>query len=139
MLLPTPTVEDAAAITAIQQLSVSYAEAISRGDVHEAVQTYAPDGALLSPTTEPAVGRDAIEALITKATASFELCFQTVHQGLVRVDGRRARARFPITEWTRGTDAPTGKLFLGIYEDEVVLLDEGWRFATRKLVPRTLA
>ena len=29
-------------------------------------------------------------------------------------------------------------LFLGLYEDDLVRTEEGWRFARRELVPRTL-
>lgn len=124
---------------AIQQLAVTYADCVSRGDVGAAVQVYAPDGRLETPTTEPAVGRAAIEAIISSTVSSLELVFQTVHVGLVRVDGDTGYARTPITEWARRSSDAQPFLFLGWYEDEAVRLSEGWRFARRRLVPRTLA
>lgn len=124
---------------AVQQLAVTYADYVSRGDVAGAVQVYAPDGRLETPTTEPAIGRAAIEATISSTVASLELVFQTVHVGLIKVDGDRAQARTPITEWARRARDSQPFLFLGWYEDEAVRLDEGWRFARRRLIPRTFA
>ncbi|MGV0067670.1 nuclear transport factor 2 family protein [Mycobacterium colombiense] len=138
MLIPEPTAATAADMMAIQQLAVGYAEAISRGDIDEAVQVYAPDGVLASPTTEDAVGHSAIAAVLRRTTGDLELVFQTVHLGLVYVDGDHAAARFPITEWARRRGDQRPIQFLGLYEDDAVRLTEGWRFSRRLLVPRTL-
>lgn len=124
---------------AVAQLAVVYADCVSRGDVAAAVQVYAPDGRLETPTTEPAIGRAAIEETISSALASLEMVFQTVHVGLIQLDGDRARARTPITEWARRDQDSQPFLFLGWYEDEAVRLDDGWRFARRRLIPRTFA
>ncbi|WP_304611136.1 nuclear transport factor 2 family protein [Mycobacterium sp. OAS707] len=91
-----------------------------------------------SLTTEPAIGREAVTATITATCATLQFVFQTVHQGLVQVDGDIARARFPITEWARRTLDARPIQFLGVYEDECVRTSEGWRFARRTLLPRTL-
>lgn len=138
MLLPEPTVSEAADIIAIQHLVAGYAEAVSRGDVDEAVAGYAPDGVLSSPTTADAVGPLAVADVIKSTTAGLEIVFQTVHLGLVRVDGDRAFGRFPITEWARRSSDGRGIQFLGVYDDEYVRLDVGWRFMRRRLVPRTI-
>lgn len=124
---------------AVQQLAVRYADCVSRGDVTAAVQVYAPDGRLETPTTEPAIGRAAIEATISSTVAGLELVFQTVHVGLIHVEGDHASARMPITEWARRSRDAQPFLFLGWYEDEAVRLKEGWRFARRRLIPRTFA
>lgn len=138
MLLDTPDPQTAADIIAIQHLAVSYSEAVSRGEVDEAVEVYAPDGVLASPTTDDAVGPAAIAAVIKTTIADLELVFQCVHLGLVRVDGDRATARFPITEWARRRSDGRPIQFLGIYQDDVVRLDVGWRFSRRQLLPRTI-
>lgn len=138
MLLPQPTAAEAADIIAIQQLAVAYAEAISRDDVDQAVEVYAPDGILASPTTEDVVGPQAIAAVLKTTTVDLEFVFQTVHLGLVHVTADRARARFPITEWARRRTDGRPIQFLGVYEDDLVRLDSGWRFSRRELVPRTL-
>jgi len=136
MILQQPTAADASDIIAINHLAASYAEAICRGEIDEAVLVYADDGVLRSPTTDDAVGRAAIANVIRTATAGMDFVFQTVHQGLVRIDGDRGFARFPITEWGRRGDSCVQ--FLGFYDDEAVRTDAGWRFASRSLAPRTL-
>jgi len=131
-------VGEACDVLAINHLAAAYADAVSRGDVVEACETYAVDGELRSPTTKPAIGRRAVTETITATTAGLEFVFQTVHQGLVQVDGDTARARFPITEWARRASDARPIQFLGVYEDECVRTSEGWRFARRTLLPRTM-
>lgn len=138
MLIPEPTSANVADVIAIQHLAVSYAEAVSRGEIDEAVQVYTPDGILASPTTEDSVGPQAIAEVLRTTTCDLEFVFQTVHLGLIHVDGDRARARFPITEWARRRSDGRPMQFLGIYEDDAVRLDVGWRFSRRELVPRTM-
>ena len=138
MIIAEPTAAQATDVIAINHLAASYAEAVSRLQIAEAVETYAIDGVLASPTTDDAVGRAAIISVISAATASLEFVFQTVHAGLVRVEGDRAAARFPITEWSRRKPDGVTMLFLGLYEDDVVRTAQGWRFARRELVARTL-
>jgi ketosteroid isomerase-like protein len=130
--------QEACDVIAITHLAAVYAEAIPRGQVAEACLTYADDGELHSPTTELAIGRDGVTATITATCESLEFVFQTVHQGLVDVDGDTARGRFPITEWARRTSDSRPLQFLGFYDDVCVRTAEGWRFARRSLVPRTL-
>lgn len=138
MIVDEPTPEQAADVIAINHLAVAYAEAVCRFEIEEACEVYASDGVLSSPTTEDAIGREQIAALIRKTVAPFDFIFQTVHAGLVRVNGDRAAARFPITEWGRRTSDGMSIQFLGFYDDEAVRTPEGWRFAHRRLVPRTL-
>jgi hypothetical protein len=129
---------EACDILAINQLAAAYADAVSRGRIAEACLTYADDGELHSPTTAPAIGRAAVIETITRTCASLEFVFQTVHQGLVQIDGDVARARFPITEWARRMSDARPIQFLGVYDDECARTPQGWRFSRRTLVPRTI-
>ena len=138
MIPPTPSPAEAADIAAITGLAAAYSEAMCRFAVAEAVQVYTEDGVLSSPTTEDAVGRAAIEAVISRTVSGLDLLFQTMHCPLVVVHGDRARARVPITEWARRREDRSGLQFLGVYDDEVVRTPEGWRFARRRLIPVTL-
>ena len=138
MIIAEPTAAQACDVIAINHLAASYAEAVSRLQIEEAVDTFAVDGILASPTTEDAVGRAAIVEVISAATSSLEFVFQTVHGGLVHVDGDRASARFPVTEWSRRKRDGVTMVFLGLYDDDLVRTREGWRFARRELVARTL-
>jgi ketosteroid isomerase-like protein len=129
---------EAGDVLAINHLAAAYADAVSRGDIAEACLTYAEDGELHSPTTEPARGRAAVIETVTRTCSTLEFVFQTVHQGLVQVDGDNARARFPITEWARRASDARPIQFLGVYEDECVRTNDGWRFSRRTLLPRTI-
>jgi hypothetical protein len=126
-------------VIAIQQLAVSYADAMSRGDAGTAVLTFTSDGRLETPSAEPVIGHAALETTIAEKISALQLVFQTVHLGLIAVDGDHAAARFPITEWSRRAYDDQPFLFLGWYEDQVIHLAEGWRFSRRRLVPRTFA
>ena len=138
MLIPEPTPEQAADVIAIQNLVVGYAEAISRGDIDEAVAGYADDGVLASPTTADAVGREAVADTLRATTGGLEFVFQSVHLGLITVRGDRAHARHQITEWARRASDGRPMQFLGLYEDDLVRMELGWRFARRMLVQITL-
>jgi hypothetical protein len=129
---------EAGDVLAINHLAAAYADAVSRGQIFEACLTYAEGGELHSPTTEPAIGRTAVIETLTRTCSTLEFVFQTVHQGLVQVDGDVARARFPITEWARRTSDARPIQFLGVYEDKCVRTPGGWRFSRRTLLPRTI-
>jgi hypothetical protein len=133
-----PTPSQAADIIAINHLAATYSEAMCRMAVDEAVQTYAEDGMLSTPTTEDAIGRMAVFETISKSVSALDFVFQTLHQGLVEVDGDRATTNFPITEWARSSKDQKGILFLGVYRDDVVRTSDGWRFARRRLLPRLM-
>jgi len=126
-------------VMAIQQIAVAYADALNRGSVLRAVSTYVADGRLETPAADPAIGHEAITAAVAEKIANLELIFQTVHLGLVVVDGDRAEAQFPITEWARRAEDSRPFLFLGWYDDVLVRTDQGWRFSRRRLVPRIFA
>jgi ketosteroid isomerase-like protein len=99
MLAKDPTSVECADIIAINQLAHSYAQAISRGLVYEAAQTYAPDAILTTPVLAPVAGRDAIEAAIREGTRDLELVFHSVANSIVEVCGDRANACFQLSEW----------------------------------------
>jgi ketosteroid isomerase-like protein len=139
MLVKEPSSTECADVIAINQLAHAYAQAISRGSVHEAVQTYAPDAVLTTPIVAPVSGRDAIEATILAGTNDLEMIFHCVQNSLIDVRGDRATAHFQLSEWSKRISDGVTFLWLGFYDDELVRLPEGWRFAKRTLVPRVMA
>jgi hypothetical protein len=135
MAFDTQTATD---IVEIEQLAATYSDRISRKLVSEAVQVYAADGVLRTPTTADAQGHAAIHAVIEEGIADLEFLFNVVYGGMVAVHGDTAKARFPITEWALRASDGRGILFIGYYDDELVRTDDGWRFSARRLIPRTL-
>lgn len=138
MILDQPDPQQVSDIVAINHLAASYSEAMCRFAVDEAVETYAEEGVLSTPTTEDAIGRTAIAETIARTVAGLDFVFQTLHQGLVDVDGDTATTHFTITEWARRTSDGRGILFLGVYRDDVIRTDVGWRFSRRRLLPRMM-
>ena len=60
---------------------------------------------------------------------------QLTHSGLVRIDGNKAAARWLVTELQVALSGDR-RFIIGRYEDELVRLDEGWRFARRVFTAR---
>lgn len=52
---------------------------------------------------------------------------------VVSVDGDEAAARTYIDAWIMSVDGASGINALGIYDDELVRTDDGWRIARRTL------
>ena len=96
-----------------------------------------PDGVLSSTTTDDPVGHDAIVATIRKADERFEFVFNTTLPGVIRVDGDRAFARFPVTEPAKRRDG-SALHFLGLYDDELRRTPSGLGFSRRTLSGLTL-
>ena len=76
-------------------------------------------------------------SVISTTTASLEFVFQTVHAGLVTSTEPRISA-VPRHRVVAAETRWVTMLFLGLYEDDLVRTEEGWRFARRELVARTL-
>jgi hypothetical protein len=127
-----PHNQDVEAELAIRQLAASYTDAVNRRSPEDAAAVWAPDGVLLFFGRE-VVGAETLLKAYRRTFSSFELLFQMTHTGLVVVDGDRARARWWISEINQSVDDPRHRMFYGLYQDELVRTDAGWRFARRQL------
>lgn len=119
--------------THIRALAAAYTDAVNRGDPVAGAATYAPDGVLIAYDSPPMVGRAAIEAVFVAGWPKTSILFQCLHSGLVELDGDRARARWWLSEYNCPAGSETGRMNLFSYQDELVRLPEGWRFAQRNL------
>jgi len=119
--------------TAIRALAAAYTDAVNRHDPVSGAAVYAPDGVLIAYDTPPIVGHAAIEAMFVERWPKAGILFQCLHSGLVGVRGDRAHARWWLSEYNCPADATTGRMNLFAYQDELVRLGEGWRFARRNL------
>ncbi|MBV9510564.1 MAG: nuclear transport factor 2 family protein [Caulobacteraceae bacterium] len=118
---------------AIRRLAAAYTDAANRRDPLQAAAVYAPDGVLQPYDGPPLAGRAAIEKVFCERWPQSELIFQCLHSGLVEVKGDRAWARWWLSEWNKPAEGARGRRNLFSYQDEVVRLPEGWRFARRNL------
>lgn len=117
---------------AIRSLAAAYTDAVNRRDGAGMAAVYAPDGRLEAPAVgDPVIGIEKLTRRFRRLVEKErDFVMQLTHSGVVEIDGDRARARWWFSEIKR----PVGQGFeyvLGTYQDEVVRLDIGWRFARR--------
>jgi ketosteroid isomerase-like protein len=119
-------------VRAIRELVNDYTDAANRRDPARAAATYAPEGALNARGVD-VIGRDAIRQAFERVFGGRDLIFQVTQPGPLEVSGDRAWTRTWIREWTRKAGKATPRVFLGLYQDELIRTAEGWRFARRRL------
>jgi uncharacterized protein (TIGR02246 family) len=117
---------------AIRSLAAAYTDAVNRRDGDGMAAVYAPDGELHAPTAgEPLIGIEKLRKRFKRLVEhEREFLMQLTHSGVVEIEGDHAQARW----WFSEIKKPTGQGFemiLGVYQDDIVRLPEGWRFAKR--------
>jgi ketosteroid isomerase-like protein len=117
---------------AIRSLAAAYTDAVNRRDGTGMAAVYAPDGELSVPTAgAPVVGIAALAKRFRKLVeVDREFLFQMTHSGVVEISGDTAQARWWFSELKKPAGQPY-EYILGVYQDDVVRLDSGWRFARR--------
>ncbi len=121
---------------AIRRLAAFYSDAVNHHDHVRAASVYAPDGRLQMFEGPEFIGRDAVQEAMRQTFAAFSFMHQSCHSGLVDVSGAEARGRWSIFELSSKVDSTAISLFAGAYEDELVLLDDVWRFKRRRITVR---
>ena len=117
---------------AVRALAASYADAVNRRDAAGMAAVFAPDGIIEKPGFgDPVQGADKILKRYQRLQESRDFLFQMMHSGLVEVKGKRAFARWWFSELKKPTEEDDWLLIFGIYQDEAVKLDVGWRYAKR--------
>jgi hypothetical protein len=114
----------------IRALIGAYAEAVGDGAAERAAATYAENGHLIA-FGQTHVGRAALAEVLRSVAERFSLARQTPHATLVELHGDRAPARSAILEIGQAAGSAALFVYLGAYEDELVRLAVGWRFAKR--------
>lgn len=117
---------------AIQQTLNAYSFNATTGNLEAMVATFAPDGEWVVPGIGLTLtGRDAILAAAQGITTTLEYMTQLNSPALIEVSGDRATAKSIIRECGKYAGKQLNLEVVGIYEDELVRLPEGWRFARR--------
>ena len=118
---------------AVQQTLNTYSYNASIGDLPAMVATFAPDGVWEVPGVGLSLsGHEAILAAASGITGTLEYMVQMNSPALIKVEGDRATARSIIRECGKYAGKDLNLEVLGTYEDELVRLPEGWRFARRR-------
>jgi hypothetical protein len=119
----------------IRALAAGYSDAVRRCDPDQAAGTYAEDGVLMAFSGPEIIGRPAIRDALARVLTPQSFVLQTCEGGLIEVSGDTAKARWSVTEWVNPKDTKDLRISLGVYEDTVVRLPEGWRFKRRRFHP----
>jgi uncharacterized protein (TIGR02246 family) len=122
---------DVEAELAVRHLTAAYADAVNRKCPEDAASLWVPDGVLVFRGRQ-IVGRDTILKAYRRTFSEFHLMFQMFHTSLVVVEGDRARTRWWVSDFTQPQERGPYEYGVGIYQDEVVRIDEGWRFTRRR-------
>jgi uncharacterized protein (TIGR02246 family) len=124
---------------ACRELVLRAAECADGHDAAGLAALFAPDGVLRRPGGQALVGRAAIEGAYAQRPRE-RLTRHLVTNTLVEVESpTRATARSRVLLWagfTEDADGPQGRplrgpQLVGEFADRFVLIDEGWRFASR--------
>jgi hypothetical protein len=122
---------------AIRDLVLRHSDAATRGDYGALLPLYVPDAVWDSP--QLGMHFEATRDLVTfleEAGAAMELLVQTASNTVVDLIGPdRARATSTVKERVLGTGPdPINLEQDGMYYDELVRTDDGWRFTKRTFV-----
>ena len=117
---------------AIQQVLNAYSFNATIGDLPAMVATFAPDGAWCVPGIGlELVGHEAILGAAQGITGTLEYMTQLNSPAIIAVDGDRATAKSIIRECGKYAGKQLNLEVVGLYEDELVRLPQGWRFSKR--------
>ncbi len=118
---------------AIRQLAAAYTDATNCRSPEGMAGVYAPDGELTvaGRTAKPIKGHAKLLLGFQRLMEQREFLFQMTLSGVVEVRGDTAVSRWWFSEIRKPTGSEAYIYSLGVYQDEVVRLAEGWRYARR--------
>lgn len=118
--------------SAIRRLVGLYCDAVNRSDPEAAGDLFASDARIRIDRFPELNGADAIRAGFRQTFGHFGFVRQQCDVALIDVAGGSARARIQVIEASHRAGEQTVSLIYGFYEDEYVLLEQGWRFYRRR-------
>jgi len=117
---------------AVRSLAAAYTDAVNRRDFEGMTAVFAPDGIIEKPGFgEPVQGIEKIAKRYRRLQSERDFLCQMIHSGIVEVTGDRATARWWFSELKKPAGSDDWLYLIGVYQDEAVRLDIGWRFARR--------
>jgi hypothetical protein len=115
---------------AIRRLGAAYSDACNRLCAEDVAALFAPDGTMGMAGGKTARGEKILKNFqIVLGAQSFLL--QTLHSGLIDLDGDVARGRWWVSEILRPREGGGYLHNHGFYEDSYVRLPSGWRIQNR--------
>jgi uncharacterized protein (TIGR02246 family) len=122
---------DIAAELAIRDLTARFTDAVNRRASADLADLFTSDGEWHVPGVPTVIGRPAIAAQLDSLLANFGRLIQLMHSGHVDVAGDQATAVWYLTESAQDA-AGASFAFTGVYTDQLVKTEHGWRFQERR-------
>jgi uncharacterized protein (TIGR02246 family) len=126
-----PSLLDVTDRLALADLVAAFADAVNRMAPDDLRAVFVPDGLWTVTGWGEHRGADAIVAFLRGLLDRWSVIFHAVHSGRVDLDGARATGRWYISEFGRLRDGNEVR-YAGVYHDDYVRTDDGWRFARRR-------
>jgi ketosteroid isomerase-like protein len=115
----------------IEALRGEYTDAVMMRDYGRVASLFTPDGALRMPNVPvDLVGWEEIRAWGDKVPAFVDYLVQTMHPGVIELDGDVASGRAYLHELIRLRDG-SSHLNYAIYHDRYQRTGDGWKFTER--------
>lgn len=117
---------------AIQRLAIQFVDATNRRDVELFRRLWIKDSAWIlgAPVSQTVSGIENIERTWQNLLSQYDFMTQIVNNGIVEVDGNRAKARWYTQEFAH---SPAGKEMMnyGLYLDDLERDNDSWLFLRR--------
>jgi ketosteroid isomerase-like protein len=115
---------------AIRHLAAQFTDAINRRDFALFRSLWTSDAVWDIKGMASAEGADAITRLLESMQNNWEIFFQITGEGVIEIEGTRARASFPMIEMGRSLEGK-GYTAHAVNADLLLRTQEGWRFQRR--------
>ena len=126
-----PSLLDIADQLALRDLLAEFTDAVNRMAPGDVGTLFTRDGEWIVSGWGSYRGPDDIVTFLSGLLERWEVFLHVVHTGRVWLDGSRATGRWYISEFGQLKDGTEVK-FAGVYHDDYVRSDGGWRFARRR-------
>ena len=119
----------------IQQTINRYTEGSGRGNWDRVLGTFLPDGIWEIPALGAHhQGHAAIREAMSSFVAQMSYYVQINAPAIIETAGDRATASSAVRECGKFVDRNEALEVLGFYDDELVRVENGWKFARRRFV-----
>jgi hypothetical protein len=118
-------------IIEINHLTSRYNQSADTGNGETFAATFTEDGIIELPGSDPIVGREALVGFGNITPQAIEGVRHWTNNQVVEIDGDSATSRCYLLLMSAGS--PPTVMTTGIYSDELIKTDQGWRFTKRSV------
>jgi uncharacterized protein (TIGR02246 family) len=117
---------------AVRNLVAAYADAVNRRDPEGMAAIFVADGVIEKPGFgDPVCGVEKITRRYRRLQRERDFLCQMINSGIVAIDRDTATARWWFSEMKKPVGSDDWLFLIGVYQDEAVRTDHGWRISRR--------